>query len=63
MRQQLRQKYNVNLVLIKHNGEAWGRKTERDSIINVPAPDTIVQEGDILMIAGSDADLARLPQE
>jgi Trk K+ transport system NAD-binding subunit len=51
------------LVLIKHNGEAGGRETERDSIIGVPAPDTMVQEGDILMIAGSDADLARLPQE
>jgi len=60
---QLRQKYSVNLVLIKHNGEAWGHKTERDAIINVPTPDTVVQEGDILMVAGSDADLARLPQE
>ncbi len=60
---QLRQKYSVNLVLIKHNGEAWGGKTERDSIINVPTPDTVVQEGDILMVAGSDADLARLPRE
>ncbi len=60
---QLRQKYNVNLVLIKRNGEAWGHKSERDSIINVPTPDTVVQEGDILMVAGADADLARLPQE
>lgn len=60
---QLRQKYNVNLVLIKHNGEAWGHQTGRDSIINVPTPDTVVQEGDILMVAGSDGDLARLPQE
>jgi len=59
---ELRQKYNVNLVLIKHNGAASGRKTERHSI-NVPMPDTIVQEGDILMVAGSDEDLARLPQE
>jgi trk system potassium uptake protein TrkA len=60
---QLRQKYNLNLVLIKHNGVAWGKKAEHDSIINVPAPDTIVQEGDVLMAAGSDEDLARLPQE
>jgi trk system potassium uptake protein TrkA len=60
---QLRQRFNVNLVLIRHNGETWGKKTERDSIITVPTPDTVVQEGDILMVAGSDADLARLPQE
>jgi trk system potassium uptake protein TrkA len=60
---QLRQKYNLNLVLIKHNGVAWGKKAEHDSIINVPTPDTIVQEGDVLMVAGSDEDLARLPQE
>jgi trk system potassium uptake protein TrkA len=60
---QLRQKYNLNLVLIKHNGVAWGKKAEHDSIINVPAPDTIVQEGDVLMVAGADEDLARLPQE
>jgi trk system potassium uptake protein TrkA len=59
---QLRQKYNVNLVLVKHNGEgAAGR--EDGSIIDVPEPDTVVHEGDILMVAGSDADLARLPQE
>ena len=60
---QLRQKYNLNLVLIKHNGVAWGKKAEHDSIINVPTPDTIVQEGDVPMVAGSDEDLARLPQE
>jgi trk system potassium uptake protein TrkA len=60
---QLRQKYNLNLVLIKHNGVAWGKKAEHDSIINVPTPDTIVQEGDVLMVAGADEDLARLPQE
>jgi trk system potassium uptake protein TrkA len=60
---QLRQKFNLNLVLIKHNGVGWGKKAEHDSIINVPAPDTIVQEGDVLMVAGADEDLARLPQD
>jgi len=60
---QLRQKYSVNLVLIKHNGDASARKAEKESIIDVPAPETIVHEGDILMVAGADADLARLPHE
>jgi trk system potassium uptake protein TrkA len=60
---QLRQKYNVNLVLIKRSDESWAAKPEKSPIITVPAPDTIVYEGDILMLAGSDGDLARLPQE
>ena len=60
---QLRQKYNVNLVLIKRTDETKAKKTEKGPIINVPMPGTVVYQDDILMVAGSDADLARLPQE
>jgi trk system potassium uptake protein TrkA len=60
---QLRQRYNINLVLIKRSDETRARKTEKDPIITVPMPGTVVYKGDILMVAGSDADLARLPQE
>ncbi|MEN6333086.1 MAG: TrkA family potassium uptake protein [Phycisphaerales bacterium] len=60
---QLRQKFNVNLVLIKRSDETRAKKTEKGPIIAVPMPGTVVYEGDILMVAGSDADLARLPQE
>jgi trk system potassium uptake protein TrkA len=60
---QLRQKYNVNLVLIKRSDAAKVRKAEKEAIIHVPMPDTIIYQGDVLMVAGSDADLARLPQE
>jgi trk system potassium uptake protein TrkA len=60
---QLRQKYNVNLVLIKRSDESRAKKTEKGPIIAVPLPGTVVYKGDILMIAGSDGDLARLPQE
>ena len=56
---QLRQKYNVNLVAVKR-GEEGGKK---ENIINVTMPDTIIYAGDILMVAGSDKDLAALPQE
>jgi trk system potassium uptake protein TrkA len=63
MELELRQKYHVNLVLIKRNGKTKAWTTEKDSIITVPAPETIVYEGDILMVAGSDADLAKLPHE
>jgi trk/ktr system potassium uptake protein len=60
---QLRQKYNINLVLIKRSEETKAGKDEKESIINFPMPDTIVYVNDILMIAGSDAHLAKLPQE
>jgi trk system potassium uptake protein TrkA len=59
---QFRQKYGVNLVSIKR-GEKTGDTREKGEIINVPLPDTVIYEGDILMVAGSDADLAKLPQE
>ena len=60
---QLRQKYNVNLVAIKRGEHSKGKKSERDAIINVPMPNTVIYQDDILMVAGSDADLAKLPQE
>ena len=56
---QLRQKYNVNLVAVKRGEEG----DKKENIINVPMPDTIIYAGDILMVAGSDKDLAALPQE
>jgi trk system potassium uptake protein TrkA len=58
---QLRQRYNVNLVAIKRSEE--NVKDDEERVINVPMPETVVYADDILMIAGSDFDLARLPQE
>jgi trk system potassium uptake protein TrkA len=60
---QLRQKYNVNLVSIKRDEESKAKKSEKGAIINVPMPSTIIYQDDILMVAGSDVDLAKLPQE
>lgn len=60
---QLRQKYNVNLVLIKRGENARKVKGEKNKIINVPMPSTVIYQDDILMVAGSDVDLAKLPQE
>ena len=60
---QLRQKYNVNLVSIKRDEQSKAKKSERGAIINVPMPSTIIYQDDILMVAGSDVDLAKLPQE
>ena len=56
---QLRQKYNINLVAIKRKEPQSGSK----DIINVPMPSTVIYADDTLMIAGSDLDLAKLPQE
>ncbi len=60
---QLRQKYSVNLVAIKRGENSKAKKAEKAQIINVPMPNTIIYHDDILMVAGSDADLAKLPQE
>ena len=60
---QLRQKYNVNLVLIKRGEHNKQTKAEKSKIINVPMPSTVIYQDDILMVVGSDADLAKLPQE
>jgi len=60
---QLRQKYNVNLVAIKRGEHSKAKKAERQQVINVPMPNTVIYQDDILMVAGSDADLVKLPQE
>lgn len=57
---QLRQRYNLNLVAIKR---AKGVEKDSGEVLNVPMPETVVHEDDILMVAGSDIDLAKLPQE
>ena len=57
---QLRQKYSVNLVLIKRSEDAH---QDQGTLINVPMPSTVIYQGDLLMLAGADADLAKLPQE
>ena len=60
---QLRQKYSVNLVAIKRGEQTKTKKQKEGDIINVPMPSTVIYQDDILMVAGSDADLAKLPQE
>ncbi len=59
---QLRKKHHVNLVMIRRGERGEPRKKEKSSTVNVPLPSTIIYEDDILMLAGSDADLAQFPQ-
>ena len=60
---QLRQKFNINLVLIKRAENAERTKEQDGKIINVPMPGTVIYQDDILMVVGSDPDLAKLPQQ
>ncbi len=60
---QLRQKYNVNLVAVKRGENSKADRHEKQAVINVPMPGTVIYQDDIMMVAGSDADLAKLPQE
>lgn len=62
MELELRQKYNVNLIAITRAAVGEETKASKDTI-NVPTADTIIYEGDTLMVAGSEKDLATLPQE
>jgi trk system potassium uptake protein TrkA len=57
---QLRQEYDVNLALVKPV-----QMEEQDEAPQPFAPraKTVIHEGDVLMVIGSDEDLARLPQE
>jgi trk system potassium uptake protein TrkA len=63
MNLQLRQKYNVNIVAVKRGEGNRDKKSKAGEIINVPMPNTVVYAGDTLMVAGTDTDLAKLPQE
>ncbi len=53
----------MNLVVIKRGEHGKSKKSEKSKIINVPMPNTVIYQDDILMVAGSDANLAKLPQE
>lgn len=57
---QLRQKYSINLIAVKRHQPEGEKKV---NVVNVPLPDTIIYEGDTLMVAGSEKDLATLPRE
>jgi trk system potassium uptake protein TrkA len=59
----LRQDYNVNLVAVIRKQENIDASDEASGIINVPLPTTVIYKNDIMLVAGSDADLAGLPND
>ena len=61
----LRAQYDVNLVVIRRAlpGDVDAADTERPNRVFVPSPDEVIEAGDVLMMVGPDASLARLPKE
>ncbi len=60
----LRRRHRVNLVAIKREsaaGEATASAEPESQIISVPHADTTILPDDVLVLVGSDMDLARLP--
>ncbi|MBN1765365.1 MAG: TrkA family potassium uptake protein [Sedimentisphaerales bacterium] len=60
----LRKKYHVNLISLRRSDTPVqdGKKVARE-VINVPLPDTVINEGDILWLVGSDENLSALPMK
>lgn len=62
----LRAKYHINLIAIKRPTTvpaSHGRTTTREEVISVPRPDDLILPGDLLVVVGSNTDLAKLPKE
>jgi len=60
---QLRQRYNVNIVAVKHREpdvDERGRRTFSETINLVPKPSDPFREGDVLVVAGEDDDIQDL---
>ncbi len=61
----LREKYNVNLVVVKRVEEAEttdGEPNEERTIIRVSRPDDVIEPDDILVLVGENEALAHLPK-
>lgn len=62
----LRTEYNVNVVAIKKPVPQitdTGERTFGEVVENIPVPDQKLEEGDILVVVGTDADIASLGKE
>ncbi len=60
----LREKYNVNLVILKRTGDETrdGEPNEERISIRVPRPDDVILPHDILVLVGENEALAQLPK-
>lgn len=61
MQLNFRKKYRVNIIGLRRAETAGHDKPHR--LINVPLPDTLINEGDLLWLVGADDDLHALPDK
>jgi trk system potassium uptake protein TrkA len=59
---QLRKNFGLNLVAIRNPAVGAGPGSGGESI-SIPGPDTVPQEGDVLMLVGKDRDIDRFLRE
>jgi trk system potassium uptake protein TrkA len=62
----LRRKYEVNLVALKRtltHRTPEGKEVTEEEITDVPRPTDVIQEGDILILVGSNENVSRLPAD
>ncbi|MFP4056142.1 MAG: potassium channel family protein [Candidatus Brocadiia bacterium] len=60
---ELRQRYNINVVAIKKqvpDVDERGRRRFREEVRLVPKPSDVLEEGDVLVVAGEDDDIQAL---
>lgn len=62
MELQLRKNFGLNLVAIRNAAVGAGPGSGAENI-SIPGPDTIPQEGDVLMLVGKDRDIDRFLRE
>lgn len=63
---ELRSRYHVNLVLIRHRTVIPATEDAPESVvesITIPKADDVIAANDLLIVVGTDAALAKLPQE
>lgn len=60
---QLRKKYHVNLIGLRSQGDITDEEKKSKTLMQIPQPDTTIQQGDILWLVGKDDDLAHLPEK
>jgi trk system potassium uptake protein TrkA len=59
---QLRKNFGLNLVAIRNPAVGAGPGSGGETI-SIPGPDTVPQEGDVLMLVGKDRDIDRFLRE
>lgn len=62
---ELRSQYKLNLVAIRRpvTGNESARSVRRWQVVAVPDPDQPIQQGDVLVLIGSNDDLEKLPKD